>query len=303
MKRKIYIALGTLATLGILCVLVLCVFGYLLTHRVEGSYFDSNGVRIHYVVEGKGEPVILVHGVAANADLNWRRPGVIRALSRDFQVISFDLRGHGLSDKPTDPAAYGREMIEDVTRLMDHLKIEKAHVAGYSLGGFITLKFVATHPDRVLSAAICAAGWKDADDPAPIPNPYSQPPKMGEELRPVQSQASIFPGSGSAKSLFGRVRGWVGDQLMNPIAEKALKKSLRAFAVSQAELDATKVPTVCYIGTNDGFLNLARDLKKHMPSVDLVELEGATHFSMPFYGDFKRGLDAFFKTGPSTAKQ
>ena len=71
-----------LRKLLIACCILLVVLGvavgtffYLAFHRVQGQYFDSNGFRIHYTVEGKGEPVILIHGLAANADLNWRRPG------------------------------------------------------------------------------------------------------------------------------------------------------------------------------------------------------------------------------------
>ncbi len=103
-KRRLLVGGGTIAAL---CGVAIVVVAFLLIHRIEGEYFDSDGVRIHYKVEGKGQPVILVHGVAANADLNWRYPGVIRFLAKDFKVITFDMRGHGLSDKPTDPKQYG----------------------------------------------------------------------------------------------------------------------------------------------------------------------------------------------------
>src|SRR5438093_1162706 len=68
--------------------------------------FDSKGVSIQYTVEGKGEPVVLVHGLFASAQLNWRLPGVIRALSRDYQVIAMDVRGHGHSGAPAKEEAY-----------------------------------------------------------------------------------------------------------------------------------------------------------------------------------------------------
>ena len=66
-------------------------------------------------------------------------------------MIALDCRGHGKSDKPHDPAKYGPEMAADVVRLLDHLKIEKAHLIGYSSGAFIAGKVAATHPERVLS--------------------------------------------------------------------------------------------------------------------------------------------------------
>jgi pimeloyl-ACP methyl ester carboxylesterase len=67
-------------------------------------------------------------------------------------LIALDCRGHGKSDKPHDPAQYGVEMAADVVRLLDHLKLEKAHLIGYSSGAYLTGKVAATHPDRVLSA-------------------------------------------------------------------------------------------------------------------------------------------------------
>ncbi|HYK64235.1 MAG TPA: alpha/beta fold hydrolase, partial [Patescibacteria group bacterium] len=70
-------------------------------------YFDSAGVRIHFRDEGAGEPVILVHGFASTAEHNWGGTGWIEALSPRFRVIAPDVRGHGLSDKPHQPEAYG----------------------------------------------------------------------------------------------------------------------------------------------------------------------------------------------------
>jgi len=96
--------------------------------------FDSNGVSIQYTVEGQGEPVVLIHGLHASTDINWRAPGIIKALAENYQVIAMDVRGHGHSGKPEQEEAYGMEMVEDVIRLLDHLKIKKAHVVGYSMG-------------------------------------------------------------------------------------------------------------------------------------------------------------------------
>jgi pimeloyl-ACP methyl ester carboxylesterase len=131
---------------------------FLATRRVCGQWLDADGVRLHYTDEGAATPVVLLHGFAVNADLNWRPPGITAALVRGFRVIALDLRGHGLSDKPHDPGRYGMEMLEDIPRLLDHPGIERAHVVGYSLGGIITLKLAATHPERLLSAAVLGAG-------------------------------------------------------------------------------------------------------------------------------------------------
>jgi pimeloyl-ACP methyl ester carboxylesterase len=121
--------------------------------------FDSNGVKIHYIVAGKGEPVVLIHGLYSSAEINWQLPGIFRELAVDHQVIALDLPGHGHSDTPQKEEAYGLQMVEDVILLMDHLKVKRAHVVGYSLGGIVALKLTSRHPDRVRSLLLGGMGW------------------------------------------------------------------------------------------------------------------------------------------------
>jgi len=134
--------------------------------------FDSNGVKIRYVTEGKGEAVVLIHGWMADSSMwgsDWAGNTKLNTKGADgFRAIALDCRGHGKSDKPHDVAKYGPEMAADVVRLLDHLKIDKAHLIGYSSGAFIAGKVAATHPGRVLSVvyggqAPVLAGWKASD--------------------------------------------------------------------------------------------------------------------------------------------
>jgi pimeloyl-ACP methyl ester carboxylesterase len=93
----------------------------LLPTQADG-FFNSGGLRIHYVEAGQGPAVVLIHGYIANADRHWLQTGIFANLA-DHRVIALDCRGHGLSDKPTKPEAYGMEMANDVVRLLDHLGI------------------------------------------------------------------------------------------------------------------------------------------------------------------------------------
>src|SRR4051812_31554365 len=99
--------------------------------RAEEKTFDSNGVKVAYLDEGQGEPVVLLHGFGASSEEMWTKMPLattqfVSAL-KGYRVLAVDFRGHGKSDKPHDPKMYGAEMAEDVVRLLDHLKIKKAH--------------------------------------------------------------------------------------------------------------------------------------------------------------------------------
>ena len=129
----------------------------------ESQFFDVKGVKIHFLEEGTGEPVVLIHGLDSSARINWQMPGTIDALAKDHQVIALDLPGYGESDKPADPAAYGKQWVDDVILLLDHLKIRKAHIVGYSMGGMVALKLIAEHPERVISGTLGGMGWLRED--------------------------------------------------------------------------------------------------------------------------------------------
>jgi pimeloyl-ACP methyl ester carboxylesterase len=136
---------------------------YVSSAALESDFFDARGVKIHYLIEGTGEPVVLIHGLDSSAAINWEMPGTIDALAKDHLVVALDLPGYGQSDKPVEASAYGRQWVEDVILLLDHLKIEKAHIVGYSMGGMVALKLIAEHPDRVLSGTLGGMGWLPED--------------------------------------------------------------------------------------------------------------------------------------------
>jgi pimeloyl-ACP methyl ester carboxylesterase len=128
----------------------------------QDKFFTSDGVRIRYIDQGRGEAVILVHGFTSNLE-SWVESGLLADLSMDYRVIALDLRGHGKSGKPHDPAQYGQAMCLDVIRLMDHLGVSQAHVVGYSQGARVVGYLLTTHPGKFLSATLGGSpprvGW------------------------------------------------------------------------------------------------------------------------------------------------
>ncbi|MEJ2603781.1 MAG: alpha/beta hydrolase [Gammaproteobacteria bacterium] len=131
--------------------------------------FDAEGFSIAYDDLGDGDPVILLHGFAADRITNWKATGWYRVL-RDagYRVIAPDARGHGRSDKPSEPEDYAPEGIAgDVIRLMDHLGLEKADLFGYSMGGRNAGWLLAKYGRRFRSVVIGGTGLNllRVDDP------------------------------------------------------------------------------------------------------------------------------------------
>ena len=130
--------------------------------------FDSDGVEIAFIDEGpaegpeggRGDPVLLIHGFASNVATNWVEPGWVRTLTgAGFRVIAFDNRGHGASAKLYDTKDYGAPlMAEDARRLLDHLKIARADVVGYSMGARIAAFLAMAHPARVRGLVFAGLG-------------------------------------------------------------------------------------------------------------------------------------------------
>ncbi|HUJ38645.1 MAG TPA: alpha/beta hydrolase [Hyphomicrobium sp.] len=122
--------------------------------------FKSDGVEIAFIDEGAGDPVLLIHGFASNVATNWVGPGWVKMLTEaGFRVIAYDNRGHGQSAKLYDLKDYGAPlMAEDAHRLLDHLRIARADVMGYSMGARISAFLAIAHPERVRSLVFAGLG-------------------------------------------------------------------------------------------------------------------------------------------------
>ncbi len=127
----------------------------------DGFFTTSDGIKIHYLTHGdKGSWVVLVHGYSDNAQRMWFNTGIAPALAKRHRVVAIDNRNHGQSDKPT-PGGSGRA--QDVVELMDHLKIERAHIHGYSMGGGIVASLLGLIPDRFITAGFGGSGMSETN--------------------------------------------------------------------------------------------------------------------------------------------
>jgi pimeloyl-ACP methyl ester carboxylesterase len=256
--------------------------------------FDSGGTQIHYVVQGKedGEPVLLIHGFTLNGEAQWGP--VLKALVKDYKVIAMDCRGHGGSEKPHDPAKYGLEMARDAVRLLDHLKIDKAHVVGYSMGANITLQVAARYPERVRTATLGGAGLPQPGREKMMESladsleqgkglkplilaltPKDQPRPTEEQIKAIDA---LLLARNDPKALAAVLRGNVND---------------KDLALSEDKVKGIKVPMLALIGADDPLRAGVDELKKQLPAVKAVVIEKANHMTAFRREEFVRGLKEF----------
>src|SRR5947209_9248739 len=131
--------------------------------------FHNGAVEIAYLDEGEGDPIVLVHGVASTKNVNWVYPTLVSELRKDGRrVIALDNRGHGESAKLYDAAEYSIPIMSgDIVALMDHLKIDRADVLGYSLGGRVPAWLGRNAPARLRSAILGGIGIAMTDGGEP----------------------------------------------------------------------------------------------------------------------------------------
>ena len=114
---------------------------------LEGAYADSHGVRIHYVEQGDGPLVILIHGFP-DYWYTWRHQ--MPALAEHFRVVAIDQRGYNRSDKPEGVDAYKMEhLVNDVEAVIDEFGEDRATVVGHDWGGMVAWNFAMHKPDRI----------------------------------------------------------------------------------------------------------------------------------------------------------
>ncbi len=266
--------------------------------------FDSNGVKIRYVTEGTGVPVVLIHGWMGDSSMwgrdlagNTKLKGV-----EGFQLIALDCRGHGKSDKPQDPQKYGTEMAADVVRLLDHLKIDKAHLVGYSSGSFIAGKVAGTCPERILSVvyggqAPVIAGRVKATDFSECEG-FAKIVEEGRDLgshiiavmpadrpKPTEEQAKAI-----AKFLYGG----------KDVKAFALAGcSFKELAVTQEQLNQCKAPILFIHGGNESahVKNRVAMVHELLGRGQVKLIEGGDHMTTLLKPEFGKSIIEFLRSG------
>ena len=247
--------------------------------------FDSDGVRIAYIDEGEGEPILLVHGFASNVAANWGDTGWVRAFTQaSRRVIAYDNRGHGQSEKLYDPSLYGAPaMAEDARRLLDHLGIERADVMGYSMGARIATFLVLAHQARVRSAILAGVGVnlvRGMVGSGPIAKALEAPRIEDVTNDTARSFRAFAEKTGSdLKALAACMRG---------PREK----------ITAPDLAQIAVPTLVAAGSEDVIAGSGRELANLLPGAQLLDIAGRDHMKAVGDDRFKQGVLDFLTQRP-----
>jgi pimeloyl-ACP methyl ester carboxylesterase len=226
--------------------------------------FAHDGVEIAFLDEGEGEPIVLVHGFASTAQVNWLHPGWIATLTcAGRRVIALDNRGHGASSKLYDPAAYHTaRMAEDVRALLDRLDIPRADVMGYSMGARITAFFALAHPSRLRRAVLGGLGIRLVDG-------VGLPESIADALE-APSLAQVNDPTGHMFRAFA-------EQTRSDL--KALAACIRGSRqnLTREQVGAIGAPVLVAVGTKDTIAGSARELAALLPSGAPLDIPGRDH--------------------------
>lgn len=257
--------------------IIWCLLSTLLTSNAfaqpipENQFFESNGVTIRYIEVGSGTPVIAMHGLTQNSDTFLES---ILELAEDHRLILFDLRGHGLSDKPHSVSGYGREMADDVIRLMDHLKIPKAHILGYSIGVAPIAMAITEHENRFISAVFGggAAKFNWGSDTDLLNQHRYQRILNSPRQRQLESS-------------------WEGQ---DQIALANLRLAEKELIVSKEQFSKLSIPILSILGSEDPAIGAVTAMNSVVPAMQLNLIAGESHVSAPGNSEFVRSIQVFF---------
>lgn len=232
---------------------------------------EVNGIRLAYDRRGKGTPLVLLHGYPLDHHL-W--DAVAPLLEDMFDLILPDLRGFGESS--TVDSFYAMEdYAADIGSLLDRLGIEKAAIAGHSMGGYVALAFVRLFPGRVRGLGLISSQAL-ADSPERKEARYKSAAEVAEHGigSVVETMAPKFTADEKLQA-FARA----SMERQSPGAYIGALKAMAARVDSTQLLSSSLFPVVLVHGTSDQLIPIdrAREVKAALPLAYLVEISGAGH--------------------------
>ena len=235
---------------------------YAVQAQSKGSYAQVNGLKMYYEVHGTGQPVVLLHGAFGTAE-GWA--GVLPTLSKSRQVIVVELQGHGRTGDIDRPLSFA-QMAEDTAALLQQLKIKKADVFGYSMGGGVAIALAIKHPDLVRKLAILGAGTGATKD--------TYTPEAYQQFKSITPENFNFP---QVKDPYTRL---APDPSKWPVlVSKIIKMDDDFKGFAGQDVSSIKAQTLVMLGDRDGLrAEHAVEVFRLIPNSQLAIFPGGDHF-------------------------
>jgi 3-oxoadipate enol-lactonase len=257
-----------------------------------------NGINMNYMVEGQGDPIVMIMGLGG-ARSSWRfQTGFFK---KYYRTVTFDNRGVGKSDKPASPYTI-RMMADDTIGLMDQLSIVKAHVLGVSMGGMIAQELAINHPERV-EKLVLGCTFARAGSSADSPEMNKAMETYGKSSQNEVSQRRLI-----STMLDLSFNTWSNRVFILPFAKIAIRffsiagitEQMKAVSTHDTveRLKMIRAQTLVITGTEDKLVNpiSSEIIAKLVPNAKLVRLPGGGHtFFMEMHSDFNREVLHFLK--------
>ena len=249
--------------------------------------FHSNGIELAYFEEKpaisapqRQHPILLVHGFASNSHMNWINTGWFKCLTESgYHTISFDNRGHGLSEKRHDEQDYGAHlMADDVIALCDQLQLDRVHLMGYSMGARISAFVAKKNPHRVKTVTFAGMGYnliRGLGNPEPIAKAL-EAPSADDVTNPATKNFRVF-----------------AEQTQSDL--KSLAACIRSTRVPIAKEDiaALKMPVLVAVGTEDVIAGSGQDLADVMSNATHLPIPNRDHMRAVGDKTYQRGVTDF----------
>jgi len=243
----------------------------------------ANGINIYYRVQGKGEPLVLIMGLGAECG-DWILQAC--AFKRYYRVVTFDNRGVGKSDKPSEPYTV-KTMADDTVGLMDHLGIDKAHILGVSMGGMIAQEVAINYPERVRKLILVStnAGREEKGRHSPellraigLKEDFSDEDIKAVDIGKVMASLNAHAFSGGAIKTVAVPFCWVRTKLFGIKGVKGQFEAVMTHSTLD-RLHTIKAATLVIAGTEDRIVPSSSSdvLANRIPNARLVKIEGGSH--------------------------
>lgn len=250
--------------------------------------FTSDGLRIAFNAVGYGDPVLLLHGFAANRGQAWRASGWFDLLDKaGIDYAAMDHRGHGESDKPHEVEAYAiGKMTADIINFLDYLEAKRATIIAHSMGAMLSMRLLTEHPQRFKAAVLCGVGArmleKRDDRKTMAEGLTSSDPKSIKDEQALSFRAFAESTGSDMKALAACISA-----RREPIDEQALSK--------------IAVPVMVITGSDDDLSGKPEPLAALIPGAKAVTIDGASHHTIMGDPDFKQEVVRFLglKVKPS----